>query len=722
MRQDPDSILRFIQSKSDHPMKVKELARALSIEQSDYGRFRQAVGKLVDSGDLVRLKRGRIGLADQMNIVVGRISVNRSGTGFVEREGDEQDILIPKTELQTALDGDSVMVRLTGRPVGRQAGTVIKVMERVQRNIVGLFHHGRGYLYLKPDNPRIHRDIYIHPDDSLGARDGEKVVAVLTEWEDSYLNPQGKVTERLGYPDQPGVDMLAVIRSYNLPEKFSPEVLRQAERAAAVDTSEEEARRLDLTAECVYTIDPADARDHDDAVSVERTATGYRLGVHIADVSFYVKEGTTLDTEGFERGNSVYLPGMVVPMLPEVLSNDVCSLKPNRRRLAYSVFIDFDHKGKVREWRLADTVIRSRARLSYDEVQEFFDSDVATKRIKRVADSLRTARKLARLLAGNRSAEGSLDFDLPEAKIILNEKGQVIELGNRVRLESHRLVEEFMLAANRVVALEVFRKAQPFLYRVHDRPDLEKVQAFSDMMRRLGHQFPVSKTIRPVQFARFLEKVKDAPEGDFINELMLRSMKKAVYQRKNIGHFGLAFSHYTHFTSPIRRYPDLLVHRLLRKLKRDRYPVAFGRRVGTVIDHVGRQCSETERNAEAAERQAVRVKQVAYMARHLGEEYAGVISGTTPYGFFVRLDDMGAEGMVRMSLIDDDYYQYDEKQYRIIGRRTGRSFRLGDAVRVRVVKVDTERSEIDLEVARPESKPPATATRKAKVRKRRRVR
>ncbi|RKX25155.1 MAG: ribonuclease R, partial [Candidatus Zixiibacteriota bacterium] len=309
---------------------------------------------------------------------------------------------------------------------------------------------------------------------------------------------------------------------------------------------------------------------------------------------------------------------------------------------------------------------------------------------------LRTARKLASILSKRRFRQGSLDFDLPEAKIILNEQGEVLELGNRVRLESHRLVEEFMLVANRAVALHVFHNAQPLLYRVHDKPSMDKLEAFSDMMKRLGHHFPVSPTMKPVQFARFLEKVKDTPEADFINELMLRSMAKAVYQQNNIGHFGLAFTHYAHFTSPIRRYPDLLVHRLLRKMKNGHYPVAFARRVGSVIDNVGRHCSETERVAETAERQAIKVKQVVYMARHLGEQYSGVITGVTPYGFFVRLNSMGVEGMVRVSTIDDDFYHHEESNFRLIGRRSKKVFRLGDAVDVGVSKVDTSRHEIDL--------------------------
>ncbi len=700
MTLDPQQIVSFIRLKSHHPMKIKELARALDIPQSEYRQFRNIVKGLLMSGELVRLKRNRIGLASQMDIVVGEISITRGGIGFVSHNGGVEDIMIPSANLLTALDGDKVMVRLTGYNRGRRTGTVIKIVERANRSIVGVFHKSRHFTFVRPDSPRLHRDLYIPSGETSGASGGEKVVVVLTTWDDPYQNPVGKVVERLGFPGDPGVDMRTVVKSFGLPEEFPREVLHEVQKVRAGMTPDEMDRRLDLTKECIYTIDPEDAKDHDDAVSVEKTPGGYRLGVHIADVSHFVKGDTALDREGFERGNSVYLPGMVIPMLPEALSNDICSLKPNRKRLAYSVFVDFDKRGKMLSWRLADTVIKSRAKLTYEEVQAFFDSGVATPRIARIADNLTVARKLASILSKRRFAQGSLDFDLPEAKIILNKKGEVLELGNRVRLEAHRLVEEFMLAANRAVALEVFRKAQPFLYRVHDRPDLEKLEAFSAMMARLGYRFPVSPDIKPLPFARFLDQVKDSPEVDFINELMLRSMKKAIYQRRNIGHFGLAFTHYTHFTSPIRRYPDLLVHRLLRKLENGKYPPAFARRVVSVIDHVGQHCSETERTAEAAERQAIKVKQVAYMARHVGDQFDGVISGVTGYGFYVRLDNMGVEGLVRLSTIDDDYYRFDEKRYRIIGRRNLRSFRLGDRVRVGVLRVDVLSNEIDLFVVR----------------------
>ncbi len=690
------SILQFIRKKSDRPLKIKELAQKMNIPSKEYSKFRNIIKELIGSGTLVMLKRNRVGLASEMNILVGKIALTRSGMGFLLMEGDAEDILIPEPELLTAMDGDRVMVRLSGSRGGRQIGSVIKVVERVGKDIVGIYNRGRKFSYVIPDNSKIRRDIYIPDNASGGARDGEKVVVSLNEWEDPHLNPDGEIIECLGFPGAPGVDIKTVIKNYDLPEKFSDEVLAEAQKYAADFDTDTVRNRLDLSEENIFTIDPSDAKDHDDAVSIEKISGGFKLGVHIADVSYFVKEGTALDKEALRRGNSTYLPGSVIPMLPETLSNNICSLRVNRKRLAFSVFIDYDNNGKIKTFRLVDTIIKSKAKLSYQEVQDFYDGKKPVKAIEKVKEELLLARRLAGILSKRRFAEGSLDFDLPESKIILNKKGEVQELGNRVRLESHRLVEEFMLAANKVVAYEVLKQGQPFLYRVHDKPDKDKLENFSNLMKSLGYKFAVSPQTKPIHLARFLDMIKDKAEADFINELMVRSMKKAVYQRENIGHFGLAFQYYSHFTSPIRRYPDLVVHRLLRKLKNGRYPAAFASRVSILIDNVSTHCSETERNSEAAERDAIKAKQVSYMAKHVGDHFPGVISGITGFGMFVRLDNLGAEGMVRISSVDDDYYKYDEKSYRLKGSRHGRSFRLGDKVEVIVSSVDKIKTEINL--------------------------
>lgn len=681
--------------RAGRPLKIKEMASEMKIPAREYREFRDTVKRLLDEGKLVRLRRGRIGVPSEMNLVIGRISISRSGVGQVYSD-DSKSVEIPPQYLDTALEGDRVLVRIDSSSDVKAVGRVIKIIERANQSYVGTFQKGRHFSWVVPDMKRLHRNIYIPNRLSLRAVDGEKVTVKITLWEQPHLNPEGEVIERLGTPGDPKTAMLTVMRSYNLPEEFPPEVVKEAEKISNLAGPSEMQSRRDFTDWTVYTIDPVDAKDYDDAVTVTRTAKGYRLGVFIADVSHYVRSDTTLDREAFNRGNSVYLPGSVIPMLPENLSNDICSLKPNVRRLVYSTIIDFDGQGKMLGWEIVDGVIKSRARLTYEEVQAYFDSGAATPRIKKVAENLDLARELAKILTQKRMESGSLDFDLPEARIVMDSDGKVIEIGKRVRSEANRLVEEFMLAANKAVALDVSRKGFKFLYRVHDRPDMEKLEAFSYLVGRLGYKFPVSKEIKPIQFARFLEQVRGRPEEEMLNELMLRSMKKAVYQPKNIGHFGLAFKHYTHFTSPIRRYPDLMVHRLLKILGDGRYPVELENRLDTILNNVGRHCSETERLAEAAEREAIKIKQVEYMSAHVGEEYTGVVSGVLSFGFFVRLDDVGAEGMIRLSTLDDDYYHFEEKNYRLVGRRTGRVFQLGDPVKVGVLKVDIIKNEIDL--------------------------
>ncbi len=694
-------VIDYLAYKAGRPLKVRELAKALDISERDYSGFRAMVRRLTESGRLVLLKRNRLGVPAALNLVIGNISISKGGYGTITTDVGEPVVILPDDTL-TALDGDKVMVRVGTGPEDELSGKVIKVIERSARDIVGTFRAKKNFNYVVPDNRKIHRDIYIPNQFSRKARDGEKVVVRVSEWEDYLTNPEGEVTERLGMPHEPGVDLLTVIRNYQLADKFRPEVMAEAVVAEKLFSQEEIGRRRDFTGEVIYTIDPEDAKDHDDAITVQKTARGFRLGVFIADVSHFVPEGSELDKEAFRRGNSVYLPGAVIPMLPEKLSNDLCSLKPNRKRLVYVTIIEFDDAGKVLGYEIVEGVINSRAKLSYEEVQDYFDKGQSPNGLGKVAENLSMARRLAAILTKKRMSEGSLDFDLPEAKIILNSRGEIVEIGNRVRMESHRLVEEFMLAANRVVALHVFRLGQKFLYRVHDKPDLEKLEAFSYLVSTLGYNFPVSDHMKPIQFAHFLDKIKGKPEEELLNELMLRSMKKAVYQAQNIGHFGLAFSHYTHFTSPIRRYPDLIVHRLLKKLKSGRYPEKLYKRIDSILTNVGRHCSETERNAEAAEREAIKVKQVVYMADRIGQEYSGVISGILNFGFFVRLADIGAEGMVRLSTLDDDYYKFDPKHFRLVGSATGKIFRLGDTVRVGVMSVDKSRNEINLYLIQPE--------------------
>ncbi len=698
-----EEIIKYVRNSATRPLRVRELAKEMGISDEEYRDFRKAVEGLMTEGRLISLKRGRLGLPEQVDLVIGRISITRSGTGFVgdenapEGSSKAEDILIPPQHLLTAMDGDRVSVRREGISRGRQLGAVVTVLERARHAIVGVFHRSPHFCFVDPDDRRMHRDIYIPAEETNSAKQGDKASVELFEWTDPYRNPEGKITEVLGKPGDPRVELEGIIHSYDLPTDFPAKVLREAKKSAQGFTPEEFKRREDWREKVIYTIDPASAKDHDDAVSVEETESGYRLGVHIADVSFFVQQGTALDAEAYGRGNSVYLPGRVIPMLPESLSNDLCSLKEHEDRLALSCIIDYDQDGNALDWRIADTVIRSRAKLSYEDAQSVFDGAPANDLAASMREPLLLAQTLARKIAARRFADGSLDFELSEARIDFDEEtGQIVALGIRKRLEAHRLVEEFMLAANKAVALTFSRASLPILYRVHDKPDPDKLKAFAELARSCGHKFPFSEHITPLMLQRFLKSIKGAPEEEYLNELALRSMKKAVYQEQNLGHFGLGFKHYTHFTSPIRRYADLVVHRSLREIKNGKYSVAYGQALNESLGTIGKHISGTERFAVEAEREAIKVMQVLFLEKHVGDEFSGVITGVVARGIFVRLSDVHAEGMVRVSSIDDDFYHFDSERHRLIGSRTRQVFRLGDSVRVTLVSVDAQRREIDL--------------------------
>jgi ribonuclease R len=697
MNVDQEKILEFMSQGVYRPLKLRELARTMKIPEEEYGGFRRTVRSMLRDGLLVKIKRGRLGLPDKLNLVVGNLVSIKNGYGFVVPEDRGEDVYVRAEDIGTALHGDKVVVRLYGRRSGpTREGAIIKILKRARTNLVGTYHQGKFFSFVKPDDHRIKRDIYIAPLNSKEAHEGQKVLVSLEEWIDPHLGPEGKIVEVLGYPDDPGMDILTLIKDYGLPLSFTEEVEKEVEELDKKIGKKELQRRLDFRNKNCFTIDPFDAKDHDDAVSLERKANGnYLLGVHIADVSYYVKENSILDREALKRGNSIYLVDRVLPMLPERLSNDLCSLKPHRNRLTFSCLLELDPEGELVKYRIVESVIRSKAKLDYDEVQRFFDAGESTARLKGLEDDLLEMKKLSQKLLAKRIAKGSLDFDLPEAKVILGKDGKVQEIFEVARLESHRLIEEFMLLANQTVAKHVSRLGMPFLYRVHEEPDTEKMQAFSDFVATLGYSFKFSGKIRPKKIQRFLKSVEGKPEEELINELLLRSLKKACYQPEDIGHFGLAFAHYTHFTSPIRRYPDLLEHRLLKEIENKKYTFERQNQLLHRLPKIGEITSQTERLADEVERESIRIKQIEYMGDKLGEEYEGLISGVVPFGFFVRLDNLLAEGLVRVSSLEDDYYKYDEKRHRWVGRHNKKIFKLGDRVKVLVVRVDKEEKEID---------------------------
>ncbi len=698
---DQEQIMEFLNRESYRPLKLRELAFKMGIGEEDYGQFRRLVRTMMRDGLLIKIKGGKIGAPDKSSLVVGRLVASKSGFGFVVPDDKTEDVYISAESTGNALHGDKVVVRVyRSRKGPAREGSITKVLQRAKQNLVGTFHQTKIADYVEPDDRRYPKDIYIASGDSGKAREGQKVVVFLKDWADVHLGPQGKITEVLGYPDEPGMDMLTLIKDRDLPLSFPEEVEEEVVGLPDKAGKKEWERRLDFRQKSCFTIDPVDAKDHDDAVSLEILPNGnYRLGVHIADVSFYVQESSALDREALKRGTSVYLVDRVIPMLPEKLSNDICSLKPQVTRLTYSVIMEIDPGGERVDYQIKESVIKSRAKLNYDEVQKFFDTGDARENLQGLQDDLMHMLALSRKLLERRMERGSLDFDLPEAHVVLGKDGKVQDILETERLESHRLIEEFMLLANRTIAEHVSRLSVPFLYRVHEQPDKDKIEAFSDFVSTLGYSFSVSDKIPPKKIQRFLKSVEGKPEEKLINEVLLRALKRAVYQPENVGHFGLAFSHYTHFTSPIRRYPDLLVHRLLKELQAGKYTFQRQNQLLRRLPRIGEITSERERMADEAERESIKIKLIEFMQDKLGEEYEGLISGVVPFGFFVRLDSLMAEGLVRVSSLDDDYYIFDERRHRWVGRRTKKIYKLGDRVKVQVIRVDKDQKEIDFMLA-----------------------
>ncbi|MDP3024569.1 MAG: ribonuclease R [candidate division Zixibacteria bacterium] len=696
---DKARILNFMAEKAYRPLKIRELAKGMKIPEEHYRAFRRTVRSMLQEGSIVKIKKNRLGLPEKLNLVVGKLTLNKSGFGFVQAEDGKEEVYINKDDVGTAWNGDKVVVRIYGRQTGKsREGTIIKILERANQIVVGTFKRGKHFFFVQPDDKRFTRDIYI-PEPGK-AEEGQKVVVSLEEWQDKYLNPEGKIQEVLGYPDDPGVDILTLIREYQLPVEFPGEIDREAEKLSQRIPELEYRTRVDFRDNICFTIDPWDAKDHDDAVSLEKLENGnYLLGVHIADVSYYVKENTRLDKEAFSRGNSIYLADRVIPMLPEKLSNQICSLRPKEEKLTYSCLVEIDPKGKVIKYRIVKSLIQSRAKLNYDEVQAFFDTGKSNKNLSGVEQTLKEMLKLSQILHQKRIAKGSLDFDLPEAKVLVGKDGRVLDIFKQERLESHRLIEEFMLLANQCVAKYASLLRVPFLYRVHDQPDKEKIENFAEFISTLGYKFPVEKkegTMSPKRIQRFLKSAEGTPQEELINELLLRSLKKACYQPENIGHFGLAFSHYTHFTSPIRRYPDLLIHRLLKELEETKNYIPERRAyLQEKLPFIGKFTSDRERLADEVEQESIKLKQIEYLKDRLGEHFSGIISGILPFGFFVRLDDLLAEGLVRLSSMEDDYYRYDEKNKRLVGRHSRKIYNLGERVKVQLIRVNKEEREID---------------------------
>jgi ribonuclease R len=714
-------ILEKLREKGSRVLSVRELAKKLNVREREEDAFRERLETLERRGEIARVRGEKYSAIEFTNQIAGRITVRPEGFGFVLVPGGA-DLFIPRGGMHGAMDGDTVLAReersrargRAGSP-DRISGSVVRVLDRARERVVGRFEKPEGRAVVVPYDPRIDAIVRIADGRTHGARTEEIVEVRLTSFPDARRVAHGVVEERLGFLGEPGVDVEIVLRSHNLPPRFPRPVIEEAERFPSEVRTEDLLGRHDFRGRRIVTIDGETAKDFDDAVEVERTPAGFRLGVHIADVSHYVAEGTALDDEARSRGTSVYFPGRVLPMLPEHLSNGLCSLNPRVDRLVLSALLETDRKGRVVSAEFVKGVIRSSARMTYTEVARILESGPTHGDKERYGPLLEDFREMAELAARlreRREARGSIDFDLPDADVVLDDTGLVVGIVPESRNVAHRLIEEFMLAANEAVAKKLLFAKQPALYRVHDRPDPDRLVDLRDVLETFGYELKGDlEDVPPSAFQKILKAIEGKPEERLLSDLLLRAQRKAVYSEDCRGHYALAAPYYCHFTSPIRRYPDLVVHRQLTALLEKGRPVP-AKDFDAVNDHLRELAalsSERERRAEAAERESLLWKKIVFMKDKVGREFDAYVTGVAAFGLFVTLQDFFVEGLVPVSSLGDDFYVYEEKQHRLRGRSSGRIFRLGDAVRVQLKAIDEVRRRLDFrfadERARAEERP-----------------
>ena len=683
------------------PMKIKELAIVLGVKKDQRPQLEQILNDLMMEGRIVCSKRGKFSKSEEKKIV-GTFQAHPKGFGFVSVEGEKEDIFIPESETNGAMHMDTVEISVSPAVTGRRReGKVLHVLERGMKQVVCTYQLNKNFGFAVPDNPKFGSDIFIPLERSKGAVNGHKVVVEITQYGKKGKNPEGKVVEILGHINDPGVDILSIVRAYGLPVEFDPKVMTQVEHVAKPVSEADMAGRMDLRDWQMVTIDGEDAKDLDDAVSLTMEHENYILGVHIADVSNYVQEHSALDTEALKRGTSVYLVDRVIPMLPHALSNGICSLNQGEERLALSCIMTVNPKGEIIDHTITESVICVDRRMTYTNVKKILadhDPEVMAE-YEPLVPMFEKMAELAAILRKKRMKRGSIDFDFPETKVILDKNGNPVDIRPYDRNVATKLIEDFMLAANETVAAEYYWRELPFVYRTHEQPDSEKIQKLSTFINNFGYSLHIgSDEVHPKELQKLLEKIDGTSEEPLISRLTLRSMKQARYTVENTGHFGLAADCYCHFTSPIRRYPDLQIHRIIKDSLRGRLGETRIGHYTQILPEVAKHASEMERRADEAERETIKLKKVQYMENHIGETFAGVISGVAEYGFFVELENT-VEGLVRVTSLTDDFYQYYEETYELVGEATNRRFKLGQQVRVTVDNCDRIMRTIDFTLA-----------------------
>lgn len=694
-----EKVKDVIYSPEYKPMKYKELAFLFQLTEDEKPVLSQILNELTEEGRIVKTPRGKYQRLDA-GILCGTFTGNNRGFGFVTVEGDDEDYFIPEKACNGALHMDTVLMRVTNAESSagrRREGEITRILSHGIKELVGTFDPGKGYGFVIPDNQKFNQDIFIPKALTKGAVRGHKVVVQITDYGNKNQKPEGRITEILGHINDPGTDVISIVKAYDLPVEFPDMVMRQVERTPEEPDAKDYAGRKDLRDWMTVTIDGDDAKDLDDAITLRKTEDGYELGVHIADVSEYVTEHSPLDEEALTRGTSVYLVDRVIPMLPHRLSNGICSLNQGTDRLALSCIMQINEKGNVVHHEITETVIRVDRRMSYANVNKILEqNDEAVKQeYAEFLPMFYQMKELADILRKKRDKRGSIDFDFPETQIILDEKGFPVDIRPYERLTANKIIEDFMLLANETVAEDYFWQELPFVYRTHESPDPDRIRKLGILVSNFGYCLKANpENIHPKEFQKLLERISDSPEEAMISRLTLRSMKQAKYSTICYGHFGLATHYYCHFTSPIRRYPDLQIHRIIKENLHGKLSDKRITHYEKILPEVSESCSKLERRADEVEREVEKMKKVQYMSRRIGECYEGVISGVNAWGMYVELPNT-VEGLVHVTNMVDDYYYYDEEKYAMIGKDTGKEYTLGEKVWVMVKAADRISKTID---------------------------